>query len=346
MAAKKECAEPSRPRIVTITPVFIFSAPRSGSTMLQRVLAAHNGVATVSEPWILLPFLQPLRAHVSGTGSLDPIIQSAVSDFVQELPNGRADYLASAREAGLAMYRAAAGPAARWFVDKTPSYHLIVDEIAEAFPEAPLIFLWRNPLGVVASSIALWDRGRFQAPRYNMALFQSFEDMTEAFRRHKDRSHAVRFEDLVTGDRRVWGELIAYVGLEFEPQALERFAEVDLHGRLGDPPTAGRNVLDRGRAQAWRESLDSPLRRAWCRRYLHWLGQERLALMGYDLKQLVDELNAGSGMNPLRLVEDALALGSSAARDIAKRIVPPHYGGRSSWRDLAMSDRDPKSIPD
>jgi hypothetical protein len=28
--------------------------------------------------------------------------------------------------------------------------------------------------------------------------------------------------------------------------------------------------------------MAGPLRQAWCRRYLRWLGAERLALMGYD----------------------------------------------------------------
>jgi hypothetical protein len=39
------------------TPLFLLSLPRSGSTLAQRILAAHGGIATTSEPWILLPYL-------------------------------------------------------------------------------------------------------------------------------------------------------------------------------------------------------------------------------------------------------------------------------------------------
>ena len=46
---------------MAIKPIFIFSITRSGSTLLQRVIAAHEGVATVSEPWVLLPYLYTLR---------------------------------------------------------------------------------------------------------------------------------------------------------------------------------------------------------------------------------------------------------------------------------------------
>ena len=38
--------------------------------------------------------------------------------------------------------------------------------------------------------------------------------------------------------------------------------------------------------------MTNPLRRAWCRRYLRWIGRERLALMGYSLDDLVAEVEA------------------------------------------------------
>ncbi len=34
--------------------IFIISLPRSGSTLLQRVLGGHDDVVTSSEPWIML----------------------------------------------------------------------------------------------------------------------------------------------------------------------------------------------------------------------------------------------------------------------------------------------------
>ena len=283
---------------MTVQPVFLLSAPRSGSTVVQRVLAAHSGVATVSEPWVLLPMLRPLRDELPAAGPLDPAIHEAISDLLLELPNGRADYLAAVREAAMHVYEAVAGPGCTWFVDKSPVYHLVVDEIAEAFPEAPLIFLWRNPLAVVASAVELFDDGHFEAPRYTMALFQSFHDLVDARRRYADRSHSVRFEDLVSGDAAVWQGLLSSIGITFQRQALERFAEVDLRGRKGDPAPVRRR-LDASRADDWRDTLAGPLRRAWCRRYLAWLGRDRLDVMGYSLDDLLNQLDndrpAGAG---------------------------------------------------
>jgi hypothetical protein len=50
---------------------------------------------------------------------------------------------------GIDLYTRAAGEA-RYFLDKTPRYHYVVDDLFRVFPEAKTIFLWRNPLAIVA----------------------------------------------------------------------------------------------------------------------------------------------------------------------------------------------------
>jgi hypothetical protein len=42
----------------------------------------------------------------------------------------------------------------------------------------------------------------------------------------------------------------------------------------------------------WRETLASPIRREWARRYLGFLGPERIATMGYDHDEMLSELAA------------------------------------------------------
>jgi len=41
----------------------------------------------------------------------------------------------------------------------------------------------------------------------------------------------------------------------------------------------------------WKDTLLSPVRKAWCRRYLKWIGEERLDTMGYKLNVLIYELD-------------------------------------------------------
>ncbi|MFW6066259.1 MAG: sulfotransferase, partial [Planctomycetota bacterium] len=41
----------------TVSPLILFSLPRSGSTLLQRMLSLHGRIASTAEPWLLIPQL-------------------------------------------------------------------------------------------------------------------------------------------------------------------------------------------------------------------------------------------------------------------------------------------------
>ena len=45
------------------SPIFIFSLPRAGSTLLQRVLMGHPEIASIAEPWLLLPLMYVQKEH-------------------------------------------------------------------------------------------------------------------------------------------------------------------------------------------------------------------------------------------------------------------------------------------
>jgi hypothetical protein len=319
---------------MSVKPIFIFSAPRSGSTLLQRTLAAHQDVATASEPWLLLPMLSPLYRDLPAPSARDPLIQEALEDFMAELPNGRADYRAAIRDCALALYEAAAGGNAAYFVDKTPLYHLIVDEIVATFPEARFLFLFRNPLSVVASCVELFDHGRWEVARYHAALFQSFAYLAPASVRYASRSLTVRFEDLVTGDEMPWRRILDYLELSWDPQLIEQFSIVRLRGRKGD-----RTGLDAYAAlteepiEKWRKTICNPARRAWCSRYLRWIGHDRLSMMGYDLDELQQQLRTTTGCGD-RTWDDAQLMAVSVIRELVKARLPRYSSRASTWRAL------------
>lgn len=307
---------------MSVRPIFIFSSPRSGSTLLQRVIAAHAGVATVSEPWLLLPHLGALHA-ASGRGK-DPqaLAATALHDFCAALPNGEADYRRALRDFILRLYSEAAGPDARYFLDKTPPYYLIAEEIIDLFPEARFVFLWRNPLSIIASIIETWQEGRWHPTQYSDALFSGLPKLICAYQGHSEISHVARYEDLVRGDPAPWEGIMGYLDVPFERGALESYPEVPLHGQMGDTTGARYDGLSEEPTTQWRRTLANPLRREWARRYLRWLGSERLAAMGYDIDELQDQLRntprsiAGLAGDARQLAQ-ALAL--EPARSVARR---------------------------
>jgi hypothetical protein len=276
---------------VPIQPVFIFSISRSGSTLLQRIIAAHDGVATASEPWLLLPHAYAFRPRGVDAEYLHFRMVEAVEDFCGELPGGSREYKNATHDFALRLYGAVAGDGDRFFLDKSPPYCLVAQEIMDLFPEGKFVFLWRNPLSIVASIIETW--GPWHPTMYRDDLFVGLPRLVSAFRGNRVGAYAVQFEELLAGDRAPWKALLAYIGLDFDPATLSSFANVTLNGRMGDPTGVNRYTeLSSEPREKWRATLANPLRKAWCIRYLRFLGPDRLAIMGYDHDQLQAELRS------------------------------------------------------
>ena len=329
-----------------IQPIFVFSITRSGSTLVQRVIAAHDGVATVSEPWLLLPFLYALRREGVAAEYTHPLMVSAVEDFCKELPGGSEDYREELRAFALRMYEKAAAPGARYFLDKSPPYYFIADEIMRLFPEGKFVFLWRNPLSIIASIIETWQSGRWSPTLFRQDLFIGLPRLVSAYLRNSDRAYAVRFEDLLQEGERPWRGLMEHLGIEFDPAALADFSEVKLHGRMGDQVGSKRYMeLSAEPARKWARTLANPLRRAWCRRYLRFLGDERLSVMGYDRDELLRELD-GQPSSMASLLPDVASLLDDLAREpVRVRMRRQGIGGPNAIRELlrAQPTRPPEA---
>jgi hypothetical protein len=271
---------------------------------MQRLLAAHPDIATRSEPWLLLaPFFArrergalALYGHRTGARALD--------DLFGQIPRGEDTFRAAIRAFAETVYdELAAGR--RFFIDKTPRYHLIASELMETFPDARFVFLWRNPLAVAASMVETFGRGRWVLHRFEDDLFRGSERLLAAQAEHKDRrTHVVRYEDLITNAEATIDRVLAFLGLEPQGQATIS-SERAMTGRMGDH--TGIEMYDDISTEPnmkWPATMANPLRKAWCRNYLTRLGAERCSMMGYDQAALRHAVDA-SRWTGRRLVSDA-----------------------------------------
>lgn len=277
-----------------ITPIFLFSMPRSGSTLVQRVLAAHEQVSTTPEPWILLPYLHTTKRQGVYAAYGHDVLVDAIEDFCGHLPGGGDDYDKAIREFATGLYAKAADRGATYFLDKTPRYHLIADDIIRIFPDARFIFLWRNPLAIVTSIINTWGRpGQWNLHNSRVDLFTGLRALIEVYEAHADQVCAVQYETLVAGGEGEWKRLFEFLGLTFSEDLLSRFSRVDVKGRMGDPTGVTKyNALNSGSVDSWKAQLANPVRKFWCKRYLRWIGKEHLAVMGYDMDSLIHDLDS------------------------------------------------------
>jgi len=305
--------------VANVAPLFLMSLPRSGSTLLQRVLGAHPGISTSSETWLLLPLIYALREQGIYTEYGHRTARSAITSFCDHLPDGRKEYLDAVAALATSLYGRVSGSGSAYFLDKTPRYNLIVDELLEMFPATRPIVLWRNPLAVVASIEETWSRGQWRPYLHKVDLFEGLGRLIAAVAAQPSRFQVVRYEDFVADPVVETDRLLEGLGLPSEPACVDQFSSVKLPGPVGDK--VGITRYDRVSQQSldrWKQTVTSPVRKQWCRRYLSWLGKERLELMGYDIEALTAELDAVP--TSLERVPSDLAW---AARGVAWSVVEP-----------------------
>jgi hypothetical protein len=132
--------------------VFLFSLPRSGSTILTLLMGNHSAMLCPPEPWFLLK-LSTLREP----GNVKSVFDDdwATTGTRQFLSDDT--FLQAARAFATTTYNRYLQAADKtMFVDKTPRYYHILDLIEALFPKARKIWLQRNPLDVARSYLKSW----------------------------------------------------------------------------------------------------------------------------------------------------------------------------------------------
>jgi tetratricopeptide (TPR) repeat protein len=200
-------------------PIFIVGLPRSGSTLVEQILASHSQVEGTQE----LPYLPALAARLAGPARREsegayPDVLAALSP--QEFAALGEEYLALARR-----HRKTARP---YFIDKLPNNFAHAGLIQLILPNAKIIDARRHPLGCCLSGF-----------KQHFAVGQPFTyDLTDLGRYYADyvelmahfdanlpgRIHRVIYERLVAEPETEVRRLLEHCGLPFEEGCL-RFYE-------------------------------------------------------------------------------------------------------------------------
>jgi hypothetical protein len=279
--------------------VFILAAPRSGTTLLARLLHATPGAWAPPEPHLLPGLVHSgLLARVD-RAAYDPIrARWAQQRFVQDLPGGRDDYLHALRTMCEGLFERAleAAPAGTThFVDKTPANTLVVQHLRELFPRARFLLLTRHPAAIFHSYATGFFAGDFEAARrFNPVLERYLPPLAWLARQGDAGVHQLAFEDLVGHPEGSLASVCGFLGLRFDPGALDYQRAPWPAGGEGDPIGAPSFFRPQAsRAWAWTSRLAGDERAlSVVGRQLARVSDDDLAVLGWPRARLWDPLEA------------------------------------------------------
>lgn len=281
--------------------IFLLSQPRSGSTMLQRILGGHPDIHTQSEPWLMLHPFYALRDHGYEAEYESRLARLAVREFLDSLPGGEDDYYEGVRRMyGYLYSKALEGTHKRFFLDKDPRYHLVADDLVRTFPDATFIFLTRNPLSVLASIVRYWRTERVpHLWRHHHDLLEAPKSLLDAADSLGERALRVRYEDVVGCPEFQVQRICERIGVPFESSIISYGDTLDSKWAFGDKRSVHMHqTVVSDYTDSWKDEMKKPQSWRLAGDYLDYLGADLIERMGYSFNQLAQQLE---GLRPLRI---------------------------------------------
>jgi tetratricopeptide (TPR) repeat protein len=190
------------------TPIFVVGMPRSGTTLIEQILASHPAVHGAGE-------LHALPEIVGGMGGVPEGLAALTADQLARLGD---DYLS----------RIGNPPAGKaHVVDKLPGNFVNLGLIRLILPEARIIHVRRDPVDTCLSCYARAFKAAnlpFTYDQTELGLFyRSYETLMAHWRATLPASHffEIEYEAVVDDLEGQARRMIAFLGLPWDPACLE-----------------------------------------------------------------------------------------------------------------------------
>lgn len=179
------------------SPIFIFGNTRSGTTIVQKLMATHPDIAGWYEPNALWLYADPGRIH-------DEFEEDDATEKVKKYIRKR--FLNYQKKHGN-----------RIVLEKTPQNILRIPYVRAIFPEAKFLFIVRNPFSFISSVEHKWQR-----PVTGSGIVRRLKDMPITQLHHWVRRYIVQQVNKRVLRRKylsIWGP--RYMGIQDDLKTLD-----------------------------------------------------------------------------------------------------------------------------
>ena len=194
-------------------PVFIVGMPRSGSTLVEQILASHPQVFGGGELKHFDEAVQGIRTKSGGSATFPELVSGMTGEDYRDLGTR---YLAEIERLA---------PGATHITDKMPGNFIFAGLIHLALPNATIIHTIRDPVDTCLSCFSkLFTEG--QNYTYDLAELGRYYRHYQALMAHwhrvlpPGRILDVRYEDVVADLEGQARRIIAHCGLDWDPRCL------------------------------------------------------------------------------------------------------------------------------
>ena len=268
------------------TPIFILSLPRSGSTLLQRILLTSNACKSLGETSLLLRFLGNSESVTRFASYRESNIELSFRDLRDNYPDFPKKYEAIIHKSMMSLYSYLAEDK-KYFIDKTPRYTLIAEEIRKTFPEAKVIILWRHPLAIAASISNTFFKSKWHFDDFLIDFETGWDRLHTFAEKHAPSICSIRYEDLLSAPTVEVAKLNDFLDLPKENQLSDTLLP-EIGGRLGDPKRhSKKNLIDTSGVDTWKQSYSNWYRKRWARQFYTPKRSDHLSKLGYDAPDVI-----------------------------------------------------------
>ncbi len=191
---------------ISTSPIFVLGMPRSGTTLVEQILASHSQVYGAGELQSFQQEIQPLAEVLSSaTRPADLPLQDIGQSYLESMPE--------------------ASRSSRYIVNKMPQNLLYIGFIRMIFPNAKIIHCSREPIATCHSIF----KNYFETPH---AYANTLEDLRGYYKLYRDLMfhwnqiapysiYQIQYEELVDDFDAEVTALLNFIGLPIEQDCFE-----------------------------------------------------------------------------------------------------------------------------
>lgn len=199
-------------------PVYVLGMPRSGTTLVEQILAGHSQVCGAGELGVIPQVIAGLERWERHTGS-----GRHYPDCIDDL----SPYVTSGIANNVLKELQACDPAARFVVDKLPHNFENIGLIKFLFPKAKIISVRRDPRDIAISNYFT----DYQAKHGGMGFAYDLTWIGEQLADHNLLMHhwqqvfpgeilEINYEEVLEDTEGMARKMLDYLGVDWEPQVL------------------------------------------------------------------------------------------------------------------------------